>query len=302
MYHDPVLLQESLDGLNICPGGTYVDCTFGGGGHSKAILNLLNEKGRLFSFDQDPDAWNNELDDPRFTLIKMNFRHIQKGLRLHQVNKVDGILADLGVSSHQFDQGERGFSIRFDGPLDMRMNPKAGISAAEWLSTSTQEEIQWALSTYGEVFNARKLAVALYAQKEKKAITSTAELSNFLESFAPRDRWHTYKAQVFQAIRIVVNQEMEALHRLLSSCIDLLQLNSRLVVISYHSLEDRMVKQFMKEGWLDGETERDEKGRRHFRLKPIHRKPLIPSSKELERNSRSRSAKLRTAKRLEEWV
>jgi len=302
MYHKPVLLEESLERMGLKPGGIYVDCTFGGGGHSRELLSRLDADGRLFAFDQDPDAWENALDDPRFCLIRMNFRHIKKGLRLHGVQKVDGILADLGVSSHQFDAAQRGFSLRFEGPLDMRMNPLSGVTAADWLEACDEKELRWVLNTYGEVPNAGRLAAALRKRLDQGKLESTAELSEFLEGFAPAQKIHSYKAQVFQALRIVVNQEMEALRELLADSIELLSLQGRLVIISYHSLEDRMVKQFMREGWADGDVERDERGRRHFRLRPMHRKPLSPDSAQIEENTRARSAKLRAAERLEEWV
>lgn len=302
MYHNPVLLHSSLEGLNLKDDGTYVDCTFGGGGHSRAILEKLGPNGKLLAFDQDPDSWNNQIDDSRFQLIKMNFRHISRGLRLHGIKQVDGILADLGVSSHQFDKAERGFSLRFDGPLDMRMNPSAGQSAGEWLQMVEEDELIAVLRNYGEVPNARRLAQALIAKREGNGLMRTSELADFLEPFAPRQKKHAYKAQVFQALRIQVNGELDALRELLTVSLQLLVDSGRLVVISYHSLEDRMVKHFMKEGWLEGEAERDEKGRRHFRLRATHRKPIIPSSEEIEENSRARSARLRTAQRVEEWV
>lgn len=303
MYHNPVLLHASLQGLQLKPDGVYVDCTFGGGGHSQAILAQLGENGKLFAFDQDPDAWQNELsDDPRFTLIKLNFRHLSRGLRMHKQQKVDGILADLGVSSHQFDTANRGFSLRFDGPLDMRMNPTIGLSASEWLAQADEASLQRVLREYGEVPNARQLARAMMERQQQQAFQRTLDLAAFLEAYAPRQKWHTYKAQVFQALRIEVNGELEALRELLQSSLEVLHLEGRLVMISYHSLEDRMVKHFMREGWLEGEAERDEKGRRHFRMRAVHRKPIVADEEEMEGNSRARSARLRTAERVEAWM
>lgn len=303
MYHNPVLLQASLEGLQLKPDGVYVDCTFGGGGHSKAILEQLGENGKLFAFDQDPDAWQNELThDARFTLIKLNFRHLSRGLRMHKQQKVDGILADLGVSSHQFDTADRGFSLRFDGPLDMRMNPTIGISAADWLAQADEASLIRVLREYGEVPNARRLAQAILARQQLQPFQRTLELATFLEAFAPKQKWHAYKAQVFQALRIEVNGELDALRELLQASLDVLHLEGRMVIISYHSLEDRMVKHFMREGWLDDDAERDEKGRRHFRLRAVHRKPIAADDAEIEGNSRARSARLRTAERVEAWI
>ena len=302
MYHEPVLLSESLDSLAIRPDGIYVDCTFGGGGHSRAILGQLSDDGHLFAFDQDPDAWKNAPDDPRFTLIKLNFRHLQKGLRLHNCTGVNGILADLGVSSHQFDTPERGFSLRFDGPLDMRMNPSNSTTAESILRDFTKEEIAQILHEYGEVPRAHWLAKEIVKQRAIKAFQTTAELSLFLEERAPRNKEHTFKAQVFQALRIAVNKELKALEELLLDSLEVLAEGGRLVVISYHSLEDRIVKRFMREGWPGGEAERDEKGRRHFRFRPVFRKPIIPGSAEQADNNRARSAKLRSAERVEEWA
>lgn len=301
MYHEPVLLNESVDGLAIKPNGVYVDCTFGGGGHSKEILSRLNEEGRLYAFDQDADAANNAIDDLRFSLLPMNFRFIERGLRIHNLRKVDGILADLGVSSHQFDTAARGFSLRFDGPLDMRMNTASKLSAAELLMQVDEPELIHILRTYGEIPNAKRLATALIERRGSQPIKSTFELVDLLNGFSPVQKKHSYQAQVFQALRIAVNEELEALRALLESSLSLLDEGGRLSIISYHSLEDRMVKRFVKEGWMDDEAQRDAFGRRHFRFQPVHKKTIDPSEEEIASNPRARSARLRVAERVELW-
>ena len=301
MYHEPVLLNESIGGLDIKPNGIYVDCTFGGGGHSREILSRLNEEGRLYAFDQDADAARNSLDDPRFSLLPMNFRFIERGLRIHNLRKVDGVLADLGVSSHQFDTAQRGFSLRFDGPLDMRMNAASKLSAAELLMQVDERELIHILRTYGEIINAKRLAVALIEQRQSQPILTTFELVELLNGFSPIQKRHSYQAQVFQALRIAVNEELEALRALLESSLNLLDIGGRLSIISYHSLEDRMVKRFVKEGWMEDEAERDSFGRRHFRFQPIHKKTIDPSEDEIARNPRARSARLRVAERVDLW-
>ena len=301
MYHEPVLLNESIGGLDIKPNGIYVDCTFGGGGHSREILSRLNEEGRLYAFDQDADAARNSLDDPRFSLLPMNFRFIERGLRIHNLRKVDGVLADLGVSSHQFDTAQRGFSLRFDGPLDMRMNAASKLSAAELLMQVDERELIHILRTYGEILNAKRLAVALIEQRQSQPILTTFELVELLNGFSPIQKRHSYQAQVFQALRIAVNEELEALRALLESSLNLLDIGGRLSIISYHSLEDRMVKRFVKEGWMEDEAERDSFGRRHFRFQPIHKKTIDPSEDEIARNPRARSARLRVAERVDLW-
>ena len=301
MYHEPVLLNESVDGLAIKPNGVYVDCTFGGGGHSKEILSRLNEEGRLYAFDQDADAANNAIDDLRFSLLPMNFRFIERGLRIHNLRKVDGILADLGVSSHQFDTAARGFSLRFDGPLDMRMNTASKLSAAELLMQVDEPELIHILRTYGEIPNAKRLATALIERRGSQPIKSTFELVHLLNGFSQVQKRHSYQAQVFQALRIAVNEELEALRALLESSLSLLDEGGRLSIISYHSLEDRMVKRFVKEGWMDDEAQRDAFGRRHFRFQPVHKKTIDPSEEEIASNPRARSARLRVAERVELW-
>jgi len=301
MYHDPVLLNESVSGLAIKPDGIYVDCTFGGGGHSRHILSQLGDGGKLYAFDHDSDAAKNAIDDPRFCLLPMNFRFVERGLRIHSVRKVDGILADLGVSSHQFDTADRGFSLRFDGPLDMRMNKGSKLTVSELLMQVDEKELVHILSAYGEVFNSKRLAAALIARRDTAPLKSTFELVELLNGFSPAKKRNSYQAQVFQALRIAVNEELEALRALLVSSLELLDEGARLSVISYHSLEDRMVKRFVKEGWMEDEVDRDDFGKRHFRFQPIHKKTIDPSKEEIARNPRARSARLRIAQRVELW-
>ena len=294
------MLQECIDGLHIDPAGTYVDVTFGGGGHSKAILEKLGPEGRLFSFDQDPDAWEQaeKIDDNRLTLITANFRYLEKYLRLHRVKEVDGILADFGVSSFQLDAPERGFSIRFDGPLDMRMGPSASMTAAELLNGYSAAELQRILGMYGEVKNARTLAQAIIQARTRKALETTQEFKEILNKLAPKHREFKYFAQVFQAIRIEVNQELAVIEEFLAQSPSVLKPAGRLVIMSFHSLEDRLVKNFIKAGNVQGKEDKDLFGVVHRPLESVIRKPITASVEELKLNPRSRSAKLRIASKL----
>jgi len=293
-YHNPVLLFESIDGLDIKPDGIYVDVTFGGGGHSREILNRLGEKGRLFAFDQDEDARGNAIDDDRFVLIGENFSYIKRFLRFYGVKKVHGILADLGVSSHQFDEPERGFATRFEADLDMRMNRKNALSAFEVVNHYGEEELGNVLYQFGELRNARALASQIVKSREGQEIKTSFELKEVLQRFLPKNREHKILAQIFQAIRIEVNQEMEMLKEFLLQVPDLLMNDGRLSVISYHSLEDRLVKRFIQNGKFEGEPEKDFYGNISVPLKKIG-KLIIPSPDEIKENNRARSAKLRVA-------
>ncbi len=299
-YHTSVMLHECIDGLHIDPAGTYVDVTFGGGGHSKAILAKLGPEGRLFSFDQDPDAWEQaeKIDDERLTLITANFRYLEKYLRLHRVKQVDGILADFGVSSFQLDAPERGFSIRFDGPLDMRMGPSASMTASELLNSYSAAELQRILGMYGEVKNARTLAQAIIQARTRKALETTQEFKEILNKLAPKHREFKYFAQVFQAIRIEVNQELAVIEEFLAQAPAILKPEGRLVIMSFHSLEDRLVKNFIKAGNVQGKEDKDLFGVVHRPLESVIRKPITASEEELKLNPRSRSAKLRIASKL----
>jgi len=299
-YHTSVMLHECIDGLHIDPAGTYVDVTFGGGGHSKAILAKLGPEGRLFSFDQDPDAWEQaeKIDDERLTLITANFRYLEKYLRLHRVKEVDGILADFGVSSFQLDAPERGFSIRFDGPLDMRMGPSASMTAAELLNSYSASELQRILGMYGEVKNAKTLAQAIIQARTRKPLETTQEFKEILNKLAPKHREFKYFAQVFQAIRIEVNQELAVIEEFLAQAPAVLKPSGRLVIMSFHSLEDRLVKNFIKAGNVQGKEDKDLFGVVHRPLESVIRKPIVASEEELKLNPRSRSAKLRIASKL----
>jgi 16S rRNA (cytosine1402-N4)-methyltransferase len=299
-YHTSVMLHECIDGLHIDPAGTYVDVTFGGGGHSKAILAKLGPDGRLFSFDQDPDAWEQaeKIDDERLTLITANFRYLEKYLRLHRVKEVDGILADFGVSSFQLDAPERGFSIRFDGPLDMRMGPSASMTAAELLNSYSATELQRILGMYGEVKNARTLAQVIIQARTRKPLETTQEFKEILNKLAPKHREFKYFAQVFQAIRIEVNQELAVIEEFLAQAPAVLKPAGRLVIMSFHSLEDRLVKNFIKAGNVQGKEDKDLFGVVHRPLESVIRKPITASEEELKLNPRSRSAKLRIASKL----
>ncbi|TVQ78884.1 MAG: 16S rRNA (cytosine(1402)-N(4))-methyltransferase RsmH [Flavobacteriales bacterium] len=297
-YHNPVLLDESIEALNIQPNGIYVDATFGGGGHSSLILRNLGQGGRLLAFDQDPDARQNALKDSRFTLIAQNFRQLRKALRLYGVTQVDGILADFGVSSHQFDAAERGFSFRFDAELDMRMNPETPLTAAGVINQYDESELRRILSKYGEVPRAGYLAHLIAKARAEKDITSTFELLHIIEKAYSPKHLSSVKAQVFQALRIEVNDEMGALEEFLEQIASVLKPEGRFVSITYHSLEDRMVKHLIRSGNTDDEPIRDDFGKRLLPFKGISRKPIVPSDQEISINPRARSAKMRIAERL----
>jgi len=295
-YHRPVLLTESVDGLNINPEGIYVDVTFGGGGHSREILSRLGEKGKLFAFDQDDDAVKNAIDDPRFVLINQNFRHLKRYLRFYGVREVDGILGDLGVSSHQFDVAERGFSTRFAGELDMRMNQNGELSAYHVVNDYEERDLRYLLGVYGELKNAGSMANTIVSARANGEIKNTDQLKQVLARFLPAHKSAKILAQVYQAIRIEVNQEIEVLKELLEQSVEVLKPEGRLSVISYHSLEDRLVKRFMKNGMFEGEPERDMFGRFEVPLKQLG-KLIVPTDEELAINNRARSAKLRIAEK-----
>lgn len=295
-YHIPVLLEESIDGMNLQPKGIYVDVTFGGGGHSKEILHRGDSSIRLFSFDQDEDAERNIVDDDRFTFVRSNFRYLYNFLRYHGIEQVDGILADLGVSSHHFDDSERGFSFRFDGNLDMRMNKRSGKTAADIVNTYDEERLADIFYLYGELKNSRKLASTIVKARNRKAIVSIGDFLEIVKPLFGREREKKELAKVFQALRIEVNQEMEALKEMLLSAIEVLKPGGRLVVITYHSLEDRMVKNIMKTGNIEGKTIQDFYGNPQTPFKLIN-KVIIASDEEVKRNPRSRSAKLRIAEK-----
>ena len=295
-YHNPVLLKETVDGLNIKPNGVYVDVTFGGGGHSKEILSRLGPDGKLFGFDQDEDAWENALPDERFTLIQENFRYIKRFLRFNGIKKVDGILADLGVSSHQFDVPERGFSTRFDAELDMRMSKKNDLTAFNIVNEYDETNLRRIFSEYGELGNALAIARAIIEAREKEKIVNTEDLKQVLARFLPNNKAHKILAQIYQSIRIEVNQEIDVLREFLEQSLEVLDEGGRLSVISYHSLEDRLVKRFMKNGLFEGEPEKDFFGRFEVPFKLIG-KMIIPSNAEIKINNRARSAKLRIAEK-----
>lgn len=297
MYHIPVLLNESVNALNIKPDGIYVDVTFGGGGHSRRILECLGENGRLYAFDQDEDAAKNVIDDRRFTFIQQNFRYMKNFLQLYCGGKVDGILADLGVSSYQFDTPEKGFSIRYNGRLDMRMNKNAAVDAANIVNTYDVTTLASVLSRYGELRNAMAIADAVAMAREVKPIETTDELKEAVARFLPRGSENKVLAQIFQALRIEVNEEMKVLELFLGQCADILNPGGRLVVLSYHSLEDRLVKNFMKTGNADGNLEKDFFGNQLTPYKLMSSKPIVPSDDEIQINNRARSAKLRVAER-----
>jgi len=293
-YHNPVLLAESIDGLHVLPDGIYVDVTFGGGGHAREILSRLGPEGKLFAFDQDGDALQNKLEDERFVLIHENFRFIKRFLRFEGVKKVDGILGDLGVSSHQFDVADRGFSTRFDADLDMRMDQQSDLSAYHIINKYEEEKLSNVLFQYGELRNARALAKEIVSARADKEIRTSFELKKVLQRFLPKSKEHKILAQIFQAIRIEVNQEMEVLKEFLLQTTDLLEKGGRLSVISYHSLEDRLVKRFIKNGLFAGEPEKDFYGNISVPFKKVG-KLIIPTEKEIKENNRARSAKLRVA-------
>lgn len=295
-YHNPVLLKETVDGLNIKPDGIYVDVTFGGGGHSKEILSRLGPNGRLFAFDQDEDALKNALPDDRFELINENFRFLKRFLRFHNVRQVDGILADLGVSSHQFDVAERGFSTRFDAELDMRMSQKNDLSAFKVVNEYDEANLRRVFLDYGELKNAPAIARTILEYREHDEIRNTEQLKHVLGRFLPVHKSHKILAQMYQAIRIEVNQEMDVLKEFLQQSLEILKPEGRLSVISYHSLEDRLVKRFMKNGMFEGEPERDFFGNFSVPFQSVG-KLIVPSADEIYRNNRARSAKLRIAEK-----
>lgn len=293
-YHNPVLLKETVDGLDIKPDGVYVDVTFGGGGHSREILSRLGENGRLYGFDQDPDAAQNVPDDSRFVLIPENFRFIKRFLRFHGHKKVDGILGDFGVSSHQFDVAERGFSTRFESDLDMRMNQKDDLSAYNVVNDYAEEDLRQVLWQYGELRNAPKLASAIVMARGSAPIKTSEQLKKVLATFLPKHREHKILAQIYQAIRIEVNQEIEVLKEFLLQTEQLLEPGGRISLISYHSLEDRLVKRYIRNGLFEGEPEKDMYGNFDVPFKKIGRL-IVPSKEEIKINNRARSAKLRIA-------
>jgi 16S rRNA (cytosine1402-N4)-methyltransferase len=295
-YHNPVLLSETVNGLNIKPDGVYVDVTFGGGGHSKEILKHLGPNGKLFGFDQDEDAWENTLADDRFTLIQENFRFLKRFLRFHGIKEVDGILADLGVSSHQFDVPERGFSTRFDAQLDMRMSKKNDLNAHKIINQYDEANLKRVFLDYGELKNAPAISKVIVEAREEKTIDTTDELKLVLQRFLPDQFKNKILAQIYQAIRIEVNQEIQVLKEFLEQSLEILKPNGRLSVISYHSLEDRLVKRFMKNGIFEGEPERDFFGNFSVPFKLVG-KLIVPNDEEIKINSRARSAKLRIAEK-----
>jgi 16S rRNA (cytosine1402-N4)-methyltransferase len=297
MYHRSVLLTESIEGLAIRPGGIYVDATFGGGGHSEAILSRL-EDGKLFAFDQDADALANKPDDPRITLVNNNFRYIRNFLKLYKAVPVDGILADLGISSHQIDQPERGFSTRFEAGLDMRMDRRKGLSAKEIVNTASEEQLTKIFREYGEIRNAQKAARLIAGKRKEQPVETTGELKAVLAPCTGRGKENKFFAQVFQALRIEVNQELEALREFLVQGTDVLRPGGRFVVISYHSLEDKLVKNYFRTGNFGGNVEKDFYGNVKAPLRMVIRKAVTPSEEENEMNSRARSAKLRIAEKI----
>lgn len=300
-YHTPVMLAEAIEGLAIRPEGTYVDVTFGGGGHSRAILSALGAEGHLYAFDQDEDARTNALDDPRFTLIGENFKHLKAFLRLHGVRRVDGVLADLGVSSHQFDVAERGFSTRFDGALDLRMDRRAPMTAADLVNNSSEEELARLLRLYGELPNARQMARAIVKWRtengERREIATTSDLKEAVAKHLPRGMENKYLAMLFQALRIEVNGELEALKAMLQQAGELLVEGGRLVVISYHSLEDRLVKNYMRSGNFEGTVEKDFYGNPLSPMRMVRK--CTATDEEVAENNRARSAMLRVAEKVE---
>lgn len=296
-YHNPVLLKETVDGLNIKPDGVYVDVTFGGGGHSREIISRLDEKGRLIAFDQDEDALQNTIDDDRFLLINENFRNIKRFLRFHGVKEVDGILGDFGVSSHQFDVAERGFSTRFDAELDMRMNRRGDLSAYHVVNEYDEQDLKRVFVQYGELKNGGAMANVIVSARKDKQIRNTEQLKQVLSKFLPAHKSNKILAQIYQAIRIEVNQEIDVLREFLEQSLEILKPGGRLSVISYHSLEDRLVKRYMRNGMFEGEPERDMFGRFEVPFKIIE-KLIVPTEEEIAINNRARSAKLRVAEKI----
>lgn len=297
VYHIPVLLNESIEGMNLHADGIYADMTFGGGGHSKEILRRMGEDCHLYSFDQDEDAEKNIVDDKRFTFVRSNFRYLRNFMRYYGVEQLDGILADLGVSSHHFDDSERGFSFRFDGKLDMRMNKRAGMTAADIVNTYDEEKLADVFYIYGELKNSRKLAATIAKARQQKQITTIGEFLDIIKPLFGREREKKELAKVFQALRIEVNHEMEALKEMLYEATDLLKPSGRLVVITYHSLEDRMVKNLIKAGNIEGKVEQDFYGNVQSPFRAVNNKVIVPTDEEVNQNPRSRSAKLRIAEK-----
>lgn len=297
VYHIPVLLNESIEGMNLHADGIYADMTFGGGGHSKEILRRMGEDCHLYSFDQDEDAEKNIVDDKRFTFVRSNFRYLRNFMRYYGVEQLDGILADLGVSSHHFDDSERGFSFRFDGKLDMRMNKRAGMTAADIVNTYDEEKLADVFYIYGELKNSRKLAATIAKARQQKQITTIGKFLDIIKPLFGREREKKELAKVFQALRIEVNHEMEALKEMLYEATDLLKPGGRLVVITYHSLEDRMVKNLIKAGNIEGKVEQDFYGNVQSPFRAVNNKVIVPTDEEVNQNPRSRSAKLRIAEK-----
>ena len=297
-YHIPALLHETLEGLKIQPDGIYVDLTFGGGGHSKEILARLSDNGRLFGFDQDEEAYRNVPDDERFIFVHSNFRYLKNFLKYYEIEKVDGIIADLGVSSHHFDDEERGFSYRYETELDMRMNQSATKTAADILNTYDEEQLSQLFYLYGELRMSRKIASAIVFARQKKEITNVSDFLEIMDRFTQRDREKKVLSQAFQALRIEVNQELDALSEMLQQSVEHLKVGGRICVISYHSLEDRMVKNFFRSGNMDGKIEKDFFGNPLTDLMVINRKVIVPTEEEQRKNPRSRSAKLRIAEKI----
>ena len=297
IYHVPVLLKESVDGMDIRPDGTYVDMTFGGGGHSREILGRLGDGGRLLGFDQDEDAENNIVNDEHFTFVRSNFRYLKNFLRYYDIESVDAILADLGVSSHHFDDADRGFSFRFDGKLDMRMNKRAGMTAADIVNTYDEEKLADIFYLYGELKNSRKLAAFIIKARADKQIETIEDFLEIIKPLFGREREKKELAKVFQALRIEVNREMDALKEMLNAAVEVLKPGGRLVVITYHSLEDRMVKNMMKAGNVEGKEDKDFFGNLMTPFKLVNTKVIVPNDDEVARNPRSRSAKLRIAEK-----
>ncbi|MCB0806487.1 MAG: 16S rRNA (cytosine(1402)-N(4))-methyltransferase RsmH [Bacteroidales bacterium] len=297
MYHEPVLLKESIEGLHINPEGIYVDVTYGGGGHSGEILKHLST-GSLIAFDQDQDALKNKPDDERVVLINQNFRYMRNFLKLYKADPVDGILADLGVSSHQFDTAERGFSLRFEGDLDLRMNQRKDLTAAKIINSYSPAKLKEILIQYGELKNAGRIVSKIETARSENEIKTTAQIKEILKPLVPPNQENKFLARVFQALRIEVNDELGALKDFLEQCPDMLKSGGRLVVITYHSLEDRLVKNFIKAGNFEGEVEKDFYGNIQSVFRPVNKKPLIPTEEEIKRNNRARSAKLRIAEKI----
>ena len=298
VYHIPALLDACMAGLAVQPDGTYVDVTFGGGGHSRAILERLGDKGRLYAFDQDEDACVNRIEDNRFTFVRSNFRFLKNFMRYYDVDSIDGLLADLGVSFHHFDASERGFSFRFDGALDMRMNRRARTTAADIIESYTQEQLSDIFYLYGELRSARKIAGAVVSARRVQKIDTTTRLVEVVSPYIDKRQEKKELAQLFQALRIEVNQEMEALRRMLLSACEMVRPGGRIAILTYHSLEDRLVKNFFKTGNFEGRVEKDFFGRIESPLRPVNNKVIVPDDDEVIRNPRARSAKLRIAEKL----